>query len=375
MQVLISIIPGVGFTCALFLFLISWLQYQVYRKKLYKRSKSIALFCFFAGIFALEQFVVQSQIFSSGFTHAFVGISSASFCLSLLFYLQSLSHFIAIPSWIYKFYTWSTSGLTVATLFGIFAYFFLDLYFFFNPFEVLETSNYFVNSYSSRIGAPSLYLTTILSLSGTITVFASVYILRVVLKSSQDSYFVLGLLVSIVAAIWENFLLPFTFTYFVPLIFMSNLFEAFRMHSLAYREYLKESHSSKKVLSSSDAEKYQNSSLTEDRILELAKTITSVFERDKLYMNPNLNSEDLAKKVGIPSYQLSQVVNIGLNTTFFELLSLYRIENVKKKLKDESLSDETIINIAYGSGFNSKSAFNTAFKKQTGVTPSVFRKT
>ena len=121
-------------------------------------------------------------------------------------------------------------------------------------------------------------------------------------------------------------------------------------------------------------EKYQNSNLSEERVEELAKRVTRSLENEKLYMNPNLNSEDLAKKVGIPAYQLSQVVNIGLNTTFFELLSQYRIEEVKRKLIDQDYSDETIINIAYSSGFNSKSAFNTAFKKQTGVTPSVFRK-
>ena len=54
--------------------------------------------------------------------------------------------------------------------------------------------------------------------------------------------------------------------------------------------------------------------------------------------------------------------------------SQYRINHVKKLFEDKEYFNSTIINIAYDSGFNSKSAFNTAFKKQTGMTPSAYRK-
>jgi len=287
--------------------------------------------------------------------------------------MKSLNYFIAVPKWVYNLYISCALGLAVVASLAIPAYLFFDTFLYFDPSDAVATGNYFVDSYATRMGRPVLFVSMVLSLAGGVSVLGALYMLRNVLKSSRDTYFIVGLLFSVFAAIKENFLLPFTFEYFVPVIFLSNLFEAFRMNSLSYREYMKEKGSVKKS-KAPEAEKYQNSNLSEERIQELAVRVKEVLEKDKLFMNPNLNSEDLAKKIGIPSYQLSQVVNIGINTTFFELLSHYRIEEVKKKLKDDEYSDETIINIAYSSGFNSKSAFNTAFKKQTGVTPSVFRK-
>jgi AraC-like DNA-binding protein len=140
-----------------------------------------------------------------------------------------------------------------------------------------------------------------------------------------------------------------------------------------YREQaLKESGSPGEPVSE-DAEKYKNSNLNEDRLLELAEKITTAFNKEKIYLNPNLNAEQLAHSIGIPSYQISQVINIGLKTTFFDLLSLNRIEEVKVRLADPKWAQKNIIEIAYDCGFNSKSAFNTAFKKYTNMTPSEYR--
>ncbi len=374
-KILVSIAPGFAFTCGAFLLLLSGVQLRIYFSKKYKRSRSLALFCFFSGFFALEHFVAQSRVFSPEFTHAYVGLSTLALCLSLAFYITSLSYFVAIPSWLFKTYRVGSLAVAFVTFIGVVASLAGGRSWFFHAHDLLHSGNYFVDSYTVRIGHPRQFINIILSITGVITVGGASVLLRRVLRTSRDTFFILGLMFSIVAAILENFLLPFTYSYFFPVVFMANLFEAFRMNSLSYREYVREKmarHFDQKV--ESESEKYQNSNLTEKRISELAKKLQTVLEKDKVYLNPNLSSESLAKKIGIPPYQLSQVVNIGLNTTFFELVSQYRIEEVKQRLKDEQYADETIINIAYSSGFNSKSAFNTAFKKQTGMTPSKFRK-
>ncbi len=374
-KILVSIVPGFAFTCGTFLFFLSGVQLRIYISKMYKRSRSLALFCFFSGCFAFEHFVAQSRIFSPEFTHVYVGFSTLALCLSLAFYITSLSYFVAIPGWLFKSYRISSLTIAFLTLIGLIASLALENSWFFHAHDLLESGNYFVDSYTVRIGHPRQFLNIVLSITGFITVVGAVVLLQRVLKTSRDTFFVLGLVFSIVAATLENFLLPFTYSYFFPIVFMANLFEAFRMNSLSYREYVREKmarHFDQK--GETESEKYQNSNLTEKRVNELAAKLQTVLEQDKAYLNPNLSSESLAKKIGIPPYQLSQVVNIGLNTTFFELISQYRIEEVKRRLKDEQYADETIINIAYSSGFNSKSAFNTAFKKQTGMTPSEFRK-
>jgi AraC-like DNA-binding protein len=70
---------------------------------------------------------------------------------------------------------------------------------------------------------------------------------------------------------------------------------------------------------------------------------------------------------------LSQVINDLLNYNFNDLINSYRVEEAKKMLKDEGMSNFTIASIAYECGFNTLSAFNVAFKKFTGLTPSQFR--
>ena len=72
-------------------------------------------------------------------------------------------------------------------------------------------------------------------------------------------------------------------------------------------------------------------------------------------------------------HHVSQVNYEKLNKSFFELLGSYRIEEAKKLLSEKS-THKNVMEILYEVGFNSKSSFNTAFKKYTLKTPSEFRK-
>ncbi len=120
--------------------------------------------------------------------------------------------------------------------------------------------------------------------------------------------------------------------------------------------------------------KYRKSSLTEKSKQKILDNIILELET-RHYFSDNLASlSELAKKIGESSHHVSQVINEKLNQSFFELLASYRIEEAKRILSDNKKDNLTIEEISETVGYNSKTAFNNAFKKLTGKTPSEFRK-
>jgi len=95
--------------------------------------------------------------------------------------------------------------------------------------------------------------------------------------------------------------------------------------------------------------------------------------KNKPYLDPDLTLNGLADQVQISSRQLSTLINAELGKSFFDLINSYRIEDAKNILHDSKDSKLTVLEVMYEVGFNSKSSFNTAFKKYTGSTPSSFK--
>lgn len=90
------------------------------------------------------------------------------------------------------------------------------------------------------------------------------------------------------------------------------------------------------------------------------------------YLDANLTVEQLARQLGVPTRELSETINRGLEKNFFEFVCDYRVADACRRLQAAEAST-TILQVMYDSGFNSKSVFNTAFKKTTGMTPSAYR--
>ena len=82
----------------------------------------------------------------------------------------------------------------------------------------------------------------------------------------------------------------------------------------------------------------------------------------------------MARQLGLSPNQLSLVLNEGLGKNFNSFVNAYRVEAFKVLAKDPARSGLTILGLAYESGFNSKTVFNTYFKQHTGLTPSEFLK-
>ena len=96
-------------------------------------------------------------------------------------------------------------------------------------------------------------------------------------------------------------------------------------------------------------------------------------EEEKLFQETELNLQQLADQLKYPAYLVSQAINLKLNKTFYDLVNGYRIEEAKRLLTDPSNQNYKILSVGFDAGFNSKTTFNTVFKKYTGYSPSEYR--
>ncbi len=120
--------------------------------------------------------------------------------------------------------------------------------------------------------------------------------------------------------------------------------------------------------------KYKSVPVNEQVQDGLVKKLLDLLETEKIFTDPELNLSALAKKTGTNAHIISQTINQKFNKSFNELMNYYRIEEFKKKVRLNEHQSYSIIGLAYDVGYKSKSAFNGAFKKQTGMTPSDFVK-
>lgn len=100
--------------------------------------------------------------------------------------------------------------------------------------------------------------------------------------------------------------------------------------------------------------------------------IETLIQEEKLYQNPELTLNDLAKKLETNASVISKTINQGFQMNFNDCINNYRIEAVKNSFAEGEHKKSTLLGIAYDCGFNSKATFNRAFKKNTGTTPKEF---
>ena len=123
------------------------------------------------------------------------------------------------------------------------------------------------------------------------------------------------------------------------------------------------------------AEKVDNSIfISEEKVIEIKTKVMKMIEVDKVYLNQNLSIIYFAKRLNTNYKYISQVINKEFDKNFFTLINEYRINYAKNLLSNSDNDILTIEALAEKAGFNSKSAFNNAFKKYTGVTPKEFKK-
>jgi len=102
--------------------------------------------------------------------------------------------------------------------------------------------------------------------------------------------------------------------------------------------------------------------------------VEKLLEEKKLYMNPQLTVTDLADELGVSKRIISYTINNSMAENFYDLINQYRIKEAQRILMENRDSKFTVLELLYQVGYNSKSSFNTQFRKKTGMTPSEFRR-
>lgn len=107
-----------------------------------------------------------------------------------------------------------------------------------------------------------------------------------------------------------------------------------------------------------------------ERLKVISEKIQKAMEEDKLYKDQELSVNSLAEELHIKPYLISKSLNEIYNQRFNDYVNTYRVKEVQDLLKDAENSKYTLLSLAMDAGFNSKSSFNRAVKKQLGISPS-----
>ncbi len=106
----------------------------------------------------------------------------------------------------------------------------------------------------------------------------------------------------------------------------------------------------------------------------LKNELEMLFEKDKPYLDEELTLYKLAMQLSITDKKLSTVLNQYMDTTFYDLINTYRVAAIKEMLDSKEYENYTLLGISYECGFKSKTSFNRIFKKETGFSPSEYKK-
>ncbi|RYE27252.1 MAG: AraC family transcriptional regulator [Sphingobacteriaceae bacterium] len=112
-----------------------------------------------------------------------------------------------------------------------------------------------------------------------------------------------------------------------------------------------------------------------EKLNQLKTQLGQLMTTNKPYLDNELSLPDLAKMMDISTHDLSFVLNEGFGMSFFKFVNSYRIAEVKQLMLSGQYRQLNMLGIAYNAGFNSKTTFNTVFKKETGLSPTQFIQT
>lgn len=120
-----------------------------------------------------------------------------------------------------------------------------------------------------------------------------------------------------------------------------------------------------------DLEKYKKSRLSSLDLSAVAYAVQKALKVEQAYLDDKFSLAKLAQRAGISQHQMSEYLNTVENKSFAQLLSEYRVREAQRLLATENTA--TVLEIAFASGFSTKSTFNSAFVRLTGMTPQQYR--
>ena len=102
--------------------------------------------------------------------------------------------------------------------------------------------------------------------------------------------------------------------------------------------------------------------------------LLACMETERPHLDAALTVDQLAGRLSLPPWQLSRLINSVFRQNFFHFVNSYRVREAKRRLEDPACNGDTMLRILHEAGFNSKSTFNDAFKRHTGLTPTEYRR-
>ena len=112
--------------------------------------------------------------------------------------------------------------------------------------------------------------------------------------------------------------------------------------------------------------------LSPSQVAYWQQRLRHLLETEKVYLEADLSLPVLAQRAGLSTHELSYVLNAGFRVNFFQFINAYRVAEAQRLLASAQHQHLSMVGIAFEAGFSSKTTFNTAFKKATGLTPSEF---
>lgn len=165
--------------------------------------------------------------------------------------------------------------------------------------------------------------------------------------------------------------------YFLP-VFLLFIFYVLKKKSkkhLSRKETDTEKNTHQSSKNKDSDEKYEKSRMDEDVCEQYFLELEELMNEKKPYKNPELTLPELASELSVSRNVLSQVINSrDGEMNFYSYINSYRLRDAENMLSDTKMENRNILDIAYEAGFKSKTSFNTFFKKETGMTPSQYRK-
>ena len=112
--------------------------------------------------------------------------------------------------------------------------------------------------------------------------------------------------------------------------------------------------------------------LTAPQTQQQARALSAYVQQEQPYLNPQLSLRGLAQQLQMHPNTLSWLLNEHLGQNFNHYINSHRVNHFKALALDPANAHISLIGLAFESGFNSKTVFNTYFKKLEGQTPKVF---
>ena len=190
-------------------------------------------------------------------------------------------------------------------------------------------------------------------------------------KENMDPLYVRNIvfIISFIWIIYAMYCIQTWFRFYFPTMVIEAVYYSLLSYMILYSELR-----GQKITSANNyMARYKSTALSPEDALRFKAMILEYVRKNESYKDHNITLGKFSKNLSLTPHVVSQVINEQLECNFNDFINQYRVEEAKKMLGDAGMNNLTVASIAYDCGFNTLSAFNTAFKKFTRLTPSQFR--